>query len=59
VYCCAGAQARKNPPRAKDVAMIARKAMNLFDSSLTFIATHFFREQMEIEQELGCRRAQS
>jgi hypothetical protein len=33
--------------------------MNLFDSSLILIATQSSRERMVIEQELGCRKAQS
>ena len=57
VYCCAGAHDRKNAPRANEVAIIARKAMNLFESSL--IAIQSFLAQMAIMPISSCKLAQA
>ena len=57
VYCCAGAHDRKKAPRANEVAIIARKAMNLFESSL--IAIQSCLAQMAKARGLDCKREQS
>lgn len=57
VYCCAGAHDRKKAPRANEVAIIARKAMNLFESSL--IAIQSSLAQMAIVPISSCKLAQA